>query len=159
MKWVPWVLGLLKLGGIQFERYDLGITQFNALSSGQDVLASRLLVGLYRPQDPSKPVLECEQYVVGSATTVRGLGGSTEVHGSRMIVANLELRHTFSESVQGVLFADWGDAFDQDTFNLKYFKFGKGLGVRVTISGFTIRFDMGWADQSGVLHFSLGQTF
>ena len=153
------VLNLLQLGGVQFERYDLGLTHFATLSGPADVLALRLLAGLYRPEDPSKPVLEGDQYVVGSATTVRGFGDKSAVNGSRMLIANLEYRHTFADYLQGVLFVDWGDAFERDTFSLANFKVSKGLGVRVTVSGFTIRFDMGWAEQSGVLHFSLGQLF
>jgi len=156
------LLNLYSMGGVQFERYDLGVSIFSSLFSFQDVLGLRLLGGIYRPEDPDRPILEGDQYLVGGATTLRGvLDNSASVEkGSRMIVANLEYRHTFADFLQGVLFMDWGDAFEQGDLEWKDFLVSKGVGIRLTISGFTLRFDMGWYNNNpGILHFSLGQMF
>ena len=171
------VLSLYDFGGQQFERYDLSFSHFMPVFSLRDILSLRLVGGIYRPADPDLAVLEGDQYIVGGATTLRGiLDKSSEVDkGARMVVVNLELRHAFSEYLQGVVFLDWGDAFGDtgDSFDLAKFRVGKGLGLRFTLSGFTVRFDYGWVTDyeevtggfrhktgsDGVLHFSLGQMF
>ncbi|MFA5928574.1 MAG: hypothetical protein WC838_04675, partial [Candidatus Margulisiibacteriota bacterium] len=56
-----------------FERYDLSISHFQPLFSQNDLLAFRVLSGVYRPEDPSTAILEGEQYIMGGATTLRGI--------------------------------------------------------------------------------------
>ncbi|MFC1478728.1 outer membrane protein assembly factor [Candidatus Margulisiibacteriota bacterium] len=172
------VLNILNIGGVQFERYDLSVTHFMSMFSPNDVLAVRFLGGIYLPRDRDLPVLEGEQYSVGGATTLRGVVDPELIdRGERMIITNLEYRHTFFDFLQGVLFVDWADAFDQSTetskFDLARFRIGRGAGIRLTISGFTIRFDYGIVNRyvavgddfrhetesDGVIHFSLGQMF
>ncbi|MFH1428427.1 MAG: POTRA domain-containing protein [Candidatus Margulisiibacteriota bacterium] len=172
------VLNIINFGGVQFERYDLSVTHFMSMFSSNDVLAVRFLGGIYLPRDRNLPVLEGEQYSVGGATTLRGVIDSALIdRGERMVVTNIEYRHTFLDFLQGVLFIDWADAFDQSTetskFDLARFRVARGAGIRLTISGFTIRLDYGVVNRylvvgdnfkndtetDGVIHFSLGQMF
>jgi outer membrane protein assembly factor BamA len=156
------VFDSIDLGGIQFQRYDLNSSVFWSLFSLQDVLALRVMSGVYLPEDPTLPVLEGEQYSIGGSVTLRGIADQTTLvrRGPRMLLGNLEYRHAFSELFQAVLFADCGDAFTRDELKAENFRVGKGAGMRLTISGFTIRLDYGVVeDLDGVLYFTVGQMF
>jgi outer membrane protein insertion porin family len=104
-----------------------------------------------------------ELYWAGGPTTVRGYG-LNEVHkGARKIIANIEYRYTFNEIFQGVVFFDWGDAWDTGAPAPDNFLTGWGPGLRLNTPLGPIRLDYGIGAGKnageGILHFSIGQAF
>ena len=104
-----------------------------------------------------------ELYWAGGPTTVRGYG-LNEVHkGARKIIGNVEYRYTFNETFQGVIFFDWGDAWDTGMPVASNFLTGWGPGLRLNTPLGPIRLDYGIGAGKnageGILHFSIGQAF
>jgi outer membrane translocation and assembly module TamA len=64
---------------------------------------------------------------------------------------------------QGVLFYDWGNAWNAEWPNTYDFISGKGFGVRLNTPMGPIRLDYGVAGNrsfsEGALHFSIGHAF
>ena len=141
----------------QFMKYGLDLNFFVPLAERQ-VLAlhggSGFAVG-------DVPVGEL--YWVGGANTVRGYYPSDSVTGTKKLLFNAEYRYTFNEIVQGVVFLDYGYAWDTGAPQFPQFLSGKGLGVRLNTPLGPIRLDWGIASgknfADGILHFSIGQAF
>ncbi|MFC1743847.1 outer membrane protein assembly factor [Candidatus Riflebacteria bacterium] len=95
-------------------------------------------------------------FSVGGSDTVRGYR-EREFLGSKMFHTNLELRQTLAKNIDGVLFYDIGDAW-----NDKYrFKYGFGAGVRLITPIGPLRIDYGKAkdrDESQI-YFNFGNAF
>lgn len=104
-----------------------------------------------------------ELFWTGGPTTVRGYSLSEIHRGKRKILANAEYRYTFNEIFQGVVFYDWGNAWDDGAPVLPDFMTGLGAGIRFNTPLGPIRLDYGVAGGrnfgEGVLHFSIGQAF
>ncbi len=104
-----------------------------------------------------------EIFYVGGANTVRGYEPTEAKIGTKKLLANIELRYTFNDMLQGVIFYDWGNAWYGGGPNLNDFISGKGFGVRLNTPMGPIRLDYGIganrAFAEGVLHFSIGQAF
>jgi len=64
---------------------------------------------------------------------------------------------------QGVLFFDWGNAWDEGWPDPYQFISGKGFGIRLNTPMGPIRLDYGIGSNrsfsQGALHFSIGQAF
>jgi len=104
-----------------------------------------------------------ERYWVGSANTVRGFYPSEANLGFRKLQFNAEYRYTFNEIFQGVLFFDFGNAWDTGAPIFGDFLSGEGFGIRMTTPLGPIRLDYaignGKEASDGVIHFSIGQAF
>lgn len=119
------------------------------------VLALRIMGGM-----ANTPLPSFERFSIGGVNTLRGykLG---EFSGDNMLLFNVEYRVPLSTNFQGVLFIDYGSAWEYGgSIDLDSFKLGKGIGVRVDTPLGPIRLDYGIAeDRHGSLYFSIGHTF
>ncbi|MBI5699650.1 BamA/TamA family outer membrane protein [Candidatus Saganbacteria bacterium] len=124
----------------------------------QQVLASHLGMGLGMGDVPLG-----ELYWAGGPNTVRGYGFDEIRRGTRKLLFNLEYRYTFNETFQGVVFFDWGDAWNGGEPDIKNFLTGWGPGLRLNTPLGPIRLDYGVGAGKnvgeGILHFSIGQAF
>jgi len=109
-----------------------------------------------------------DKFRIGGADTLRGYSygdPSQDLVGDNMLVMNAEFRFPIVEKIQGVVFTDWGTAWDRgETLSLQDLKNSFGLGVRLDTPLGLLRLDYGWgktADQTrkGQFYFGIGQTF
>lgn len=98
-----------------------------------------------------------EQFQIGGADTVRGYAANS-MEGDRMLVFNAEYRFPLSESVQGVVFADAGEAWYSATGS-KGLKTGYGVGARLDTPLGVLRLDFALGDEGSRLHFFFGPSF
>ena len=112
-----------------------------------------------------------EQFFVGGAETLRGYR-EDRFWGNRMMLLNAEYRHPMGKSLTGVVFADYGDAWEQSTpiiADPTKFDFtqhnsfdphlGVGIGIRVITPIGPLRLDYGRGTEGGRTHFSIGHAF
>ncbi len=141
----------------QFSKYGIDLNRFIKLAEGQ-TLAGHIGSGIGFGDVPIG-----ELYWAGGATTVRGYYPSETKTGVKKFIFNLEYRYTFNEMFQGVLFYDWGYAWNVSIPSLADFMTGRGFGIRLNTPLGPIRLDYGIASTKsfgeGVTHFSIGHAF
>jgi outer membrane protein insertion porin family len=82
-----------------------------------------------------------------------------------MLVVNAEFRFPIVERVTGVVFTDWGRAWDNDEkITLSELNNSFGLGVRLDTPLGLLRLDYGFGKdeenkRTGQFYFGVGQTF
>lgn len=119
------------------------------------VLAMRV-VGGYGDRDlPS-----FAEYEIGGLGTIRGYEYK-EFAGDLSLVFNIEYRFPLADNLQGVVFADWGNAWDfGESISIADLKFGKGFGIRFDTFIGPISIDYGFGeDNKGQAYFSIGHSF
>jgi len=109
-----------------------------------------------------------EQFFVGGAESLRGYR-EDRFYGDKMLLLSVELRKPIAQSISGVLFVDYGDAWGSPaTFqkvtqlpqsNSFQGNFGFGVGMRVNTPIGHLRLDYGIGSEGGRTHFSMGQAF
>ena len=108
-----------------------------------------------------------EQFFLGGAERLRGYQ-EDRFWGNRMLLGSVEYRVPLGNSLTGVLFADYGDAWGDDYADIEELPdqttsfeghLGYGLGVRVVTPLGHLRFDYGFGDDGSRTHFSIGQAF
>lgn len=108
-----------------------------------------------------------EQFFVGGAESIRGYR-EDRFWGTKMLMASVEVRKPIAQSISGVLFADYGDAWGSASdFNVPQLpqtetfqgNFGFGVGMRVNTPIGHLRLDYGIGSEGGRTHFSMGQAF
>jgi len=146
-----------KSGETNFTKWSMDFSKYYSPFERQTI-AARLSLGLGLGDVPVG-----ELYYAGGASTIRGYEPIEARAGTKKIIANLEYRYTFNEMFQGVVFFDWGNAWDSGWPNTYDFISGKGFGVRLNTPMGPIRLDYGIASNrsfsDGVIHFSIGQAF
>lgn len=104
-----------------------------------------------------------ELYWAGGPNTVRGYYISETKKGKRKLIYNIEYRYTFNDVFQGVIFYDYGNAWDKGAPNPPDFIAGWGPGIRLNTPLGPIRLDYGMPltkpEGGGILHFSIGHAF
>ncbi len=140
-----------------FTKWSLDFSQYLKVAQ-QQTIAAHLGFGLGLGDVPVGEI-----YYAGGSNTVRGYEPYEARTGVKRILLNLEYRYTFNDMFQGVLFFDWGNAWNNGWPNTYDFISGKGFGLRLNTPMGPIRLDYGvGANRSfseGVLHFSIGQAF
>jgi outer membrane protein insertion porin family len=158
-------LGFINVGGIDFSRWSINGATF-IKTPFKTIFAIRGFVGVFRPDaDIDFLTFETEGYDIGGANSMRGYKEFHEI-GSREALLNIELRHPFSEGLQGVLFYDLGHIFE-DGLPLPPTGYTKGLGfgLRYFTPLGPLRVDLGWPQTeflqygSTIIHFGIGQMF
>lgn len=129
------------------------------------VLAFRLRTGFAGGKLPF-----FEQFMVGGAESLRGYR-EDRFWGSKMLLASVELRKPIAQSIAGVVFVDYGDAWDAPSeflgLNISGLtqhsdfvgNLGAGVGMRVATPIGNLRLDYGVGSEGGRTHFSMGQAF
>ena len=147
------------LGGVDYTRVDMKYSRYYALAPDNHILGFSYRTGTFVSARKTN-VLEGELYTVGGSTTVRGYADIQPFAiGSKLAVINFEYTYLFTPTIQGVLFYDWGNAFDSVYVSVKEFKSGAGFGLRLGTPVGPIRFDLGRGEKYWVLHFGLGYMF
>ena len=134
-----------------FTKFAAEYRQYAKISA-KDVLAGRFAVN-YSPND----LPTVEQFSIGGADSVRGLDENAQ-RGNRSVLATLELRHNISDTVQGVVFVDAGQAWQDGVDNA--LKVATGLGIRVKTAMGILRLDAAKTGGEGMKYmFGIGQSF
>lgn len=141
-------------GNVEFTKYQGDYSRYFRVGSSNQTVALRVAAG---GSDRSLPFEE--EFRLGGAETVRGYQYG-EMHGDSMAMANVEYRFPIVKLVQGVLFADFGNAWEKpETIRMDELKRAYGVGVRFQTPLGVIRIDYGIGEKGGNAYFSLGPTF
>ena len=160
----------LGLKYVQYAKADVDLRYHYKIGSNGDVLVGRLFGGLGLPYGNSKSLPFVKQYFSGGpysvrAFNIRSLGPGTyqpeeegvdsyyDQAGDIRLEANIEYRFPLFTYVNGAVFADAGNVWlTEENEALPGGKFsssfsdelgiGTGVGLRVDIQGFVIRFDL-----------------
>lgn len=125
-------------------------------------LAFRLRAGF-----ASGAVPFAEQFFIGGGESLRGYR-EDRFWGDKMLLASVEVRKPIAQSIAGVIFMDYGDAWGGDpdyTFSglpqTDGFEghYGVGVGMRVVTPIGHLRLDYGIGTEGARTHFSMGQAF
>jgi outer membrane protein insertion porin family len=132
-------------------RGDSKIT--NTINDG--VLAMRAVGGFGDRDLPS-----FAKYEIGGLGTIRGYDYK-EFTGDSSLIFNIEYRFPLADNLQGVVFVDWGNAWNfSESIDMDDLKFGRGVGVRFDTFIGPISIDYGIGeDQVGKTYFSIGHSF
>jgi outer membrane protein insertion porin family len=126
------------------------------------VFAARIMGGLSTGDLPF-----FEQFFLGGADSIRGYV-EDRFWGDKMFLISGEFRMPISSNLIGVVFADYGGAWDpQSGLDIEDFEqsrsfegqYGVGLGIRVNTPIGPIRLDYGIGREGGKTHFSIGHSF
>lgn len=157
-------LGTKLLGGdLQYAKLRLEHSRYFEVRDGGFVLAVRGLGGRLLGGDLGR-----EKFKIGGADTLRGYsygGNDGSLEGDHMLVMNAEFRFPIVEKVTGVVFTDWGTAWDQgESMGLTELANSYGLGVRLDTPIGLLRLDYGWGknaedERKGQFYFGIGQMF
>ncbi|MEN6356192.1 MAG: BamA/TamA family outer membrane protein [Armatimonadota bacterium] len=108
-----------------------------------------------------------EQFFVGGGESLRGYR-EDQFWGDKMLLASLEYRKPIAQSISGVAFVDYGDAWGTaDEFNTSELpqsnsfegNLGVGIGLRVATPIGNLRLDYAEGRFGPRTHFSMGQAF
>lgn len=103
-------------------------------------------------------ISETNKFSVGGSDTLRGYDDD-QFKGTKMLAASAEYRFPIVKKVQGVVFADAGNAWDGEGYKLNDLKSSVGVGIRVSTPLGPIRIDLAKGEEGNKTHFSFGGQF
>ena len=138
-------------GDFDFQKYTVdGQRYIRAGRSQVFALRARYGVG-------TGDISEFNQYRIGGQGSLRGYR-EDQFRGDREFLGTVEYRFPVVKKVQGALFTDWGVAWDSgltpDDLHASV-----GVGISLTTPIGPLRFDYGWGEDGGRVHFNVGSTF
>lgn len=138
-------------GDFDFQKYTVdGQRYIRAGRSQVFALRARYGVG-------TGDISEFNQYRIGGQGSLRGYR-EDQFRGDREFRGTVEYRFPVVKKVQGALFTDWGGAWDSgltpDDLHASV-----GVGISLTTPIGPLRFDYGWGEDGGRVHFNVGSTF
>jgi outer membrane protein insertion porin family len=140
-------------GDFDYNKYTFDGSQYLKVGS-QQVVALRLQAGYGSGQLP-----DASKFAIGGIDSLRGYD-DLEFKGSKMVTATAEYRFPIVKKVQGVVFTDVGNAWDDNASNNQmHLKLGVGVGVNVNTPLGPIRLDYARGDQGGKIEFGFGGQF
>lgn len=144
------------LGKNHFYSTELEHSQFMPLSE-KLVLAWRMSMGFINLRNGEVPAYDL--FAVGGGNSIRGFR-ERELSGTRLILGNLELRHSFSDAFGATAFLDTGKAGENADFG--DIKTGAGIGVNFKTPLGVIRLDYARSiseKRGAKTYFNFGQMF
>lgn len=139
-------------GDFTFNKYTAEERQY--FNVGHDhVIALRVMAGFANGNMP-----ESGKFSMGGSDTLRGYEDE-QFKGNRMFGATAEYRFPVVKKVEGVVFGDIGNAWDNGGYKFGDLHSAIGVGVRVTTPLGPIRLDYARGEQGGKAHFSFGGQF
>jgi len=139
-------------GDFSFNKYTLEDRQYFKVGR-EHVVAVRLMAGFATGKMP-----EAGKFSVGGSDTLRGYEDE-QFKGNRMLAATAEYRFPVVKKVEGVVFGDIGNAWDNGGYKFSDMHASVGVGLRVTRPLGPIRIDYARGEQGGKAHFSFGGQF
>ncbi|WP_278831718.1 BamA/OMP85 family outer membrane protein [Mitsuokella multacida] len=138
-------------GDFDFQKYTVdGQRYIRAGRSQVFALRARYGVG-------TGDISEFNQYRIGGQGSLRGYR-EDQFRGDREFLGTVEYRFPVVKKVQGALFTDWGGAWDSgltpDDLHASV-----GVGISLTTPIGPLRFDYGWGEDGGRVHFNVGSSF
>ena len=139
-------------GDFDFNKYTAQDRSYLKVGKSQ-VVALRLMAGYADGHMP-----ESGKFSVGGSDTLRGYEDD-QFKGNKMLAATAEYRFPIASKIQGVVFTDIGNAWENEGYKLSDLKTSVGVGVRVNTPLGPIRIDYGKGDEGGRTSFSFGGQF
>ena len=148
----------LELGGLggdfRFQKISIDHQQFMKAGEHDQIWAWRGSYGWGHGD-----MTEFNQFRVGGQNSLRGYRDD-QFRGNRMFLATLEYRFPLFKKVQGVVFTDWGGAWNSNFFPKGGDIYGSiGLGIALNTPLGPFRLDYGRGKQGGRFHFTIGGGF
>ncbi|MFV0636467.1 BamA/OMP85 family outer membrane protein [Mitsuokella sp.] len=138
-------------GDFDFQKYTIDGQRYVRAGRSQ-VWAMRARYGI-----GNGDISEFNQYRIGGQGSLRGYR-EDQFRGDREFLGTLEYRFPLMKKVQGALFTDWGGAWDSG-LTPDDMHGSVGVGISLTTPIGPLRFDYGWGDDGGRVHFSVGSSF
>ena len=149
--------GELLGGDYDFSKYNLEMRRYFQGFKDDHTWALRVKGGV----SSSSNLPSHEEYRLGGSNTLRGF--KKTMSGDKMALANVEYRFPIVKQLQGTVFMDAGQVWQDEEMQLEKpeLKYSGGLGVRMNTPLGQIRVDyaLGNSGEGAMPHFSIGQTF
>ena len=142
-------------GDFKFEKISVNYRYYIPMQKNR-VLAFDLAAGYAWGDMPLS-----QRFAVGGADTLRGYRDD-QFRGNSMLRGTAEYRFPIRNKVQGVVFYDYGYAWDkrdQKNFDFDLMQGGYGIGLRINSPLGPIKLDWGKGKQRSRFHFSFGGQF
>lgn len=141
-------------GDFRFQKFSIDHQQFMQAGTHGHVWAFHGAYGFGHGE-----LTEFNQFRIGGQSTLRGYRDD-QFRGNRMFLATLEYRFPLFKKVQGVVFTDWGGAWNSSFFPKGGDIYGSvGLGIALNTPLGPFRLDYGRGKQGGRFHFTIGGGF
>ena len=130
----------------------------------KQVFATKFELGYLSSPDISRKrdIYLTEYFQAGGSYTVRGYDDYDPFSfGNKLAIATAEYRFLFTKTFSFILFYDIGNATEDNIFDFKQYKSGKGFGIRLDIAPLgPIRLDLGFDENNNSqVHFNIGHAF
>ena len=142
-------------GDFKFEKISVNYRYYIPMQKNR-VLAFDLAAGYAWGDMPLS-----QRFAVGGSDTLRGYRDD-QFKGNSMLRGTAEYRFPIRNKVQGVIFYDYGYAWDkrdQKNFDFDLMQSGYGVGLRINSPLGPIKLDWGKGKQRSRFHFSFGGQF
>ena len=147
-------LGGLFGGDFKYQKVSIDNQHFFKAGNHDQVWAWRGSYGIGRGD-----LTEFNQFRVGGQDSLRGYRDN-QFRGNRMFLATLEYRFPLAKKFQGIIFTDWGGAWNSRFIPKGGDIYGSiGLGLAVNTPLGPLRLDYGRGKQGGRFHFNIGGSF